>query len=101
MTKVNSNGDTENHVHNFDYKSVIGRSDGPMIDLENCDRFRTLLYMMKAIHSQKEILVYFQYIYHSSLGITLTSVIWTFDDFQNNTGINYKIFEVLVVCVGF
>ena len=46
MTKVNSNGDTENHVHNFDYKSVIGRSDGPMIDLENCDRFRTLINMI-------------------------------------------------------
>ena len=41
MTKVNSNGDTENHVHNFE--SVIGRSDGPMIDLKNCDRFRTLV----------------------------------------------------------
>ena len=45
MTKVNSNGDTENHVHNFDYYLVIGRSDGPMIDLENCDRFRTLIHI--------------------------------------------------------
>ena len=30
-------------IYDFDYLSIIGRSDGPMIDLENCDRFRTLV----------------------------------------------------------
>ena len=43
MTKLNNNGGMENHVHNFDYKSVIGRSDGPVIDLESFDRFKTMV----------------------------------------------------------
>ena len=30
-------------IYNFDYESIIGRSDGLMIDLENCDRFQTLV----------------------------------------------------------
>ena len=42
MTKVNSKGGMKNHVHSFDYQSVIGRSDGPVIDLENFDQFQML-----------------------------------------------------------
>ena len=41
MTKVNNNGGMENHVHNL----VIGLSDGTEIDLENIDRFQTLISM--------------------------------------------------------
>ena len=33
------------HVHNFDYQTIIRLSDRPAINLENCDRFHTLIYI--------------------------------------------------------